>query len=165
DTGYAAALSPSAHDNAPAVIGLIAGTANGQRWAVAIPQGQGAHHRGGKTGRAPRTEIHSFPLPRRGHTPGQKIPMVAGHSAGYLYCFDRANGVYRSVNYGKSWTRIWSKTTQDKRTGWLAFDPDPNVSGELWIGADSGLYKMTNAGSGVVGQSGGGGPQGSPIVG
>jgi hypothetical protein len=165
DTGYAAALSPppSSPDDAPAVIGLIAGTANSKRWAVAIAQGQGPYYWDGNTGWTPSTEADSSPLPGSGNTVGQMIPMVAGHAAGYLYCFDRANGVYRSINYGRSWTQIWNRTTQDKRTGWLAFNPDPNVSGELWIGTDSGLYKMTGAGSGVVGQPGGGGPQVSPV--
>lgn len=153
DTGYAAALSPSNPNNAPAVIGLIAGTVSGQRWALAIAQGTGPYYWNG-SGWTPGTELDSAPLPGSSDSPvAQMAPVVAGRTAGHLYCYDRVNGIYRSTDYGQTWTQIWNKTTADKRSGWLAVNP--NANGEMWVGADSGLFKLTGVGSGVVGQPGG----------
>lgn len=151
-TGYAHALNPANPDNAPAVTGLLAGRDSaGSRFLVAVAQGQGIYRWNG-AGWAIGTENDTAPLPGTAGTVAQVTPIVHGNSAGYLYCFDRVQGLYRSTDSGQTWTRIWAVTTSDNRTGWLA--ANPAVSGELWVSTDSNLYKLSGAGSGTV--SGGG---------
>ena len=135
--------------NTPAVIGLAAGSVGTQRWAVAIAQGA---EPAPTTGTAPdgrqAANWTSWPKPGSTGNVAQHVPIVAGNGS-YLYCYDRANGIYRSTNNGQSWTQIWNKTTSGNNTGWLALNPGV---GELWISADAGLFKMTGEGSGVVDQ-------------
>lgn len=142
-TGYDTQVS-----GAPAVTGLIAGRdGSGNRFVVAIAQGQGAYRWNGTTWSL-CTENDGNPLPGAGGTVGQITPMTPGSEAGHLYCYDRMQGLYRSTDYGQSWNQIWSGTTSDSRTGWLALNP--NVNGEVWVSTDathpdkgSGLYKLT----------------------
>jgi hypothetical protein len=83
----------------------------------------------------------------------QHCPIVAGHGAGFLYCFDRPNRVWRSTDSGITWTLIWTIATAssvtDGRSGWLAVNPA--ATEELWASTNDGLYKLTGAGSGTVG--------------
>jgi hypothetical protein len=68
-----------------------------------------------------------------------------------VYAFDRWQGVFRSNDYGKSWTLIWgaARGNTDERTGFLALSPaQPD---ELWVSAESGLYKFSGAHVGTVG--------------
>lgn len=142
-TGYDTQVS-----GAPAVIGLLAGrNASGNRYAVAVAQGQGIYRWNGTTWTL-CTENDTAPLPGSGGAVGQHVSIVNGNSAAYLYCFDRKQGLYRSVDYGQSWTQIWSVTTSDTRTGWLVVNPA--VNGELWVSTDANLYKLSGAGSGTV---------------
>lgn len=133
---------------APAVTGLLAGRdASDNRYVVAVAQGSGVHRWDG-TRWAICTENDTAPLPGAAGAVGQVTPLVAGTSSGYLYCFDRVQGLYRSADYGQSWTRIWAITTSDPRSGWLAVNPA--VAGELWVSTANGLYKLSGAGSGTV---------------
>jgi hypothetical protein len=142
-TGYDTQVS-----GAPAVIGLLAGrNASGNRFVVAVAQGQGTYRWDG-TNWTLCTENDTAPLPGSGGTVGQHVSIVTGNSAAYLYCFDRKQGLYRSTDYGQSWTQIWTVTTADTRTGWLAVNPA--VNGELWVSTDANLYKLSGAGSGTV---------------
>jgi hypothetical protein len=143
-TGYDTQVS-----GAPAVIGLLAGrNAAGNRYAVAVAQGQGMYRWDG-TRWTLCTENDTAPLPGSGGQVGQHVSIVNGNSAAYLYCFDRKQGLYRSADYGQSWTQIWTITNSDARSGWLAVNPA--VNGELWVSTDSNLYKLSGAGSGTVG--------------
>src|SRR5262249_2920215 len=76
-------------------------------------------------------------------------PIIAGHTTGQMYCFDRGHGVWRSTTDGMPWTLIWNAPVSDGRSGWLATTPTAN--GELWVSTNDGLYKLSNAGSGTVG--------------
>jgi hypothetical protein len=141
-TGYDTQVS-----GAPAVTGLVAGRQAGSRFVVAVAQGQGIYRWDG-TNWGICTENDAAPLPGTAGAVGQVTPLVAGHGAGYLYCFDRKQGLYRSTDYGRSWTQAWTVTSSDPRSGWLAVSP--SVDGELWLSTDSNLYKLSGAGSGTV---------------
>lgn len=141
-TGYDTQVS-----GAPAVTGLVAGRQAGSRFVVAVAQGQGIYRWDG-TNWGICTENDAAPLPGTAGAVGQVTPLVAGHGAGYFYCFDRKQGLYRSTDYGRSWTQIWTITTTDPRSGWLAVSP--SVDGELWLSTDGNLYQLSGAGSGTV---------------
>jgi hypothetical protein len=68
-----------------------------------------------------------------------------------VYAFDRWQGIFRSTDYGKSWTPIWgaARGDTDERTGFVALNPA--VPDELWVSAESGLYKIAGANVGTVG--------------
>lgn len=70
-------------------------------------------------------------------------------SSQYVYAFDRASGVYRSTDYGVTWTQIWNITSDANRVGYIA--QDPNTPTELWISYAAGLFRLTNVQSGTVG--------------
>ena len=108
--------------NTPAVIGLAAGSVGTQRWAVAIAQGAAGPYYWNGTGWSASGELDSWPKPGSTGNVAQHVPIVAGNGS-YLYCYDRANGIYRSTNNGQSWTQIWNKTTSGNNTGWLALNP------------------------------------------
>jgi hypothetical protein len=150
-TGYDSQVINAA-GNSPAVIGLAAGVdQNGSRWAVAIAQGLGAYRWDGASWAACAENDGAQPPGAAGEV-GQTAPVIHGNSGGYLYCFDRKQGVYRSTDYGKSWTQIWAITTADPRAGRLAVNP--GVNGELWVSTDGNLYKLSGAGSGTVANGG-----------
>lgn len=67
----------------------------------------------------------------------------------YVYVFDRASGVYRSDDYGATWTLIWNVTSDVGRTGFIAMNPA--VANELWVSTEDNLYKLSGANSGTVG--------------
>lgn len=159
DTGFTTQVSPSGA-NAPAVMGLCAGTTNGNRWAVASVAGQGPWYWDGSTWRkSTMVAGDNNPLPASNGNVDMHVEMLQGTGAGVVYCYDRQNGLYRSADQGASWQMIWKQATSDNRTGWMVINPAPPTgTTELWFGLDTGLYQMTHAGSGVVGQSGGGGP-------
>ena len=130
------------------MIGLLAGrNASGNRFVVAVAQGAGMYRWDG-TNWTLCTENDAAPLPGSGGAVGQHVSIVNGNSAAYLYCFDRKQGLYRSADYGQSWTQIWTVTTGDTRTGWLAVNPA--VNGELWVSTDTNLFKLSGVGSGTV---------------
>jgi hypothetical protein len=68
----------------------------------------------------------------------------------YVYVFDRASGIYRSSDYGVTWTLIWAVTNDTSTTGYIAQDPaQPTV---LWVSrGSSGLFKLSSVQSGTVG--------------
>ena len=73
------------------------------------------------------------------------------NQAGVHYVFDQATGVWRSTNYGASWTQIWFLTNGDQRAGWIAVNPAVAGGTELWVSAyggtsgTRGLFKIPNA--------------------
>jgi hypothetical protein len=152
DTGYSAALVPPPGDStkANALIGLFAGLDGSTKYIVAVSQGADVWRAVPGSGGA--TQPWSWtPLTTGIGTQGavgQCCPIVAGNGPGYLYCFDRMQGIYRSSSYGQTWTQIYAVTTPDSRTGWLA--PNPAVNGEIWFSTLGGLYKMTGAGGSSV---------------
>jgi hypothetical protein len=65
----------------------------------------------------------------------------------YVYAFDRFSGVFRSSDYGQSWSPLWSGArASDERTGFIALNPAK--ANELWISTDAGLYMIANAAAG-----------------
>lgn len=80
---------------------------------------------------------------------GQHVEFAkdAAH-AGVIYVYDPLIGVFRSTNYGVTWSNIWAKTTSDKRTGNIG--SNPAVPGELWVCTDTGLFYIENAQTGTV---------------
>jgi hypothetical protein len=85
------------------------------------------------------------------HTAGAGQTSSFGYVPGspYVYCFDRQNGVYRSNDYGVTWVQVWSGTDTDIYAGEMV--ADPNTPGTIWFTTHNGLYKITNAHTGVVG--------------
>lgn len=147
DTGYGGVVSGG---NAP--IGLFAGTDSTGVYLAVVAQGAGVY----RAIPVNLSQANGWTWQQVNGVIGtsgqvaQHCPIVAGNGAGYLYCFDRPNGVWRSADFGKTWTLIWSVTSvTDGRSGWLAVNPA--VTGELWASTNDGLYKLTGAGSGTVG--------------
>ncbi len=92
-----------------------------------------------------------------GGSVNMNCPIVADSAnPAVLYVFDRAQGIYRSTNYGLagSWTQIWASSTSyplnvsDGRSGWLAVNP--SVGGELWVTASNGVFQLTSADTGTA---------------
>ena len=63
----------------------------------------------------------------------------------YVFCYDRANGVYRSKDAGASWSRIWTQASNSEGTGYLAYDPGNDI---LWISSQGALYRLNGAAEG-----------------
>lgn len=76
----------------------------------------------------------------------QQTPLTGSGYAGsgVVYFFDREQGIFRSTNYGTSWSLIWSGTASGNfSTGFIACNPA--VAGELWVSANNGLYRLSSA--------------------
>jgi hypothetical protein len=71
----------------------------------------------------------------------------------HVYLFDRGSGIYCSTNYGvaSSWNLVWSVTASDAFHGYMVINPSGSTSDEVWVSTTSGLYKLTNAANGSVG--------------
>lgn len=67
----------------------------------------------------------------------------------YVYVFDRASGIYRSDDYGATWTLIWNVTSDVGRTGFMRLNPA--ASNELWVSTETALYRLAGANTGTVG--------------
>ena len=72
----------------------------------------------------------------------------AGDSS-IVYLYDRESGVWRSRDRGRTWTKIWARTSIAEMTGYLAVAPaDP---GRLYVSVGgSGVYRIDGATSGTV---------------
>jgi hypothetical protein len=66
---------------------------------------------------------------------------------GVVFAFDKKTGIYRSTDYGVTWTLIMSTVTGNREHVCVA---DPTRFGELWVSAKEGLYRLTNAQTGTV---------------
>jgi hypothetical protein len=89
---------------------------------------------------------------------GQHCPIIAGDTPGHLYCYDRAQGLFRSADYGQNWSSapIWSLaanglTVTDPRSGWAATNPAASGD-EIWVSTSDagGLFKLTIGSGGGV---------------
>lgn len=136
-----------------APMGLYAGR-NGSsvRFVLTVAQGQGIYRWTGSTGQWVKATTTDGSTPGVGGSLSSRTPtcpFAADATPGIIYLFDKPTGLYCSQNYGQTWTKVWTKTTSDDRTGWLA--ANPAAPGELWVSTDTGLYKLTNASGGTVG--------------
>jgi hypothetical protein len=77
------------------------------------------------------------------------LPFTALAGSQYVYAMDRHSGVYRSTDYGVTWTLIYGFNSDTATTGYLAINPA--VANELWVSTKTGLYKISGANSGTVG--------------
>ena len=139
-----------------ACIGLYSGRdGSSNRFLIAIGQGSGAY-RGTCPSGSNANLTASWTWTKLGGAAanigatgnnGQFNPFAAkaGNSA-TIYVFDRVQGIYRSTDFGVTWTLIYSINGG----GHIALNP--NTSGELWVvnNANYGLFKLTGAGSGTV---------------
>jgi hypothetical protein len=80
----------------------------------------------------------------------KRLPVVwSSVDADTLWAFDLSTGVYRSTDYGVTWSLIWAATgDSDYYHGWIAADPSDGQV--LWAVTDTGFYKITNARSGTL---------------
>lgn len=128
-------------------VGLVTGlNASGDRLLIAAAQAKGVWTRnltqGGTWAQTSTAFSTGIPSNRR-------LPMAWSTVNGdTIWAFDLTSGVYRSTNYGSSWTQVWSKTGDTiSYGGWIVADPtDGQV---VWVIADDGFYKVTNARSGT----------------
>lgn len=72
----------------------------------------------------------------------------------YVFLYDRASGVWRSSDYGATWSLIWNAVNNVEMSGYIAaMYSDPTV---LWVTKSDGLYKLegvdtgTSVGSGIT---------------
>jgi hypothetical protein len=77
------------------------------------------------------------------------LPFATLSGSNYVYALDRHSGVYRSADYGVTWTLIWSFNTDTAGMGYIALNP--LVANELWVSSSTGLYQLPGANSGTVG--------------
>lgn len=92
---------------------------------------------GALTGAQPRPPFARFWWP-----PGSSV----------VYLYDRASGVWRSNDAGRSWTRIWVQPSAQSRvrTGFVAGDPRDPARLYVSVG-DEGVFRLDGASSGTVG--------------
>jgi hypothetical protein len=64
----------------------------------------------------------------------------------YVYLYDRPTGVWRSSNYGQTWSQIWSHPSDAEHTGYVA--ADPQNADVLYASAADGLSRLTGASTG-----------------
>jgi hypothetical protein len=157
DTSWSPEIGFTKAAGGAACIGLYAGRdASGNLFVLAAGQGAGLYM-GTCAGDTRVTGHWTWAAVASGSaigtsgTTGQYIPFVAGASGQYVYCFDRQQGIYRSADFGATWTLIWQVTATDASSGYLALNP--SVAGELWISTTrnpNGLYRLSNAGAGTV---------------
>ena len=76
------------------------------------------------------------------------LMQVAYAGNGLCYAFDRGSGIWRSADYGLTWTLIWAKTSNDILSGTVAYDA--TRPGRLWVSAAGNLYQLGNADTGTV---------------
>src|SRR5262249_11331954 len=82
-----------------------------------------------------------------GGSTGNQLP-VTYYGNGRAFAYDRKTGIYRSNDYGLSWTLVWNKTSNDYQSGTVAYDV--TVPGRLWVSAGGKLYKLGGADTGTV---------------
>ena len=74
-------------------------------------------------------------------------PMRWRHDA-VAYLFDHASGIWRSIDAGASWQRIWSVKDNVTFQGYIDVDPDDATGGTLYVsmgasGTWPGLWRLT----------------------
>ena len=99
---------------------------------------------GGKTWRD--VSIPTLPSPRRANVssiePSPHVPGTAYAAIEYLRVGDHTPYVYRTRDYGRTWTRITTGLPTDEVSGSFArvVRPDPVTPGLLFAGTESGIY-------------------------
>lgn len=116
--------------------------AEGQRIIVAA-----AHPRGGlvrKVGDGPWERVEGTDALTK--TSGVQSDMLWIPDTSVIFFYDLAQGIYRSVDAGVSWVRIWDHASDVLGTGALAaVDP-----GTVYVAAADGLYRLDGADVGSV---------------
>lgn len=159
EIGYKAASVGNGH----APMGMIAGRDNANNRFIVVVANTVGTFRCTFTGAGQNTpnwvkctENDSAGLPGTGGQLGGResyVPMEQSSNAAIIFCWDQPNGLYRSNDYGQSWTQIWTKLNGNQ----LAVNPSPpgGSGGEVFAAAPDNLYRITGANSGVVGAGGG----------
>lgn len=62
-----------------------------------------------------------------------------------VYLYDRDSGVWRSKDYGATWTNIWNHPSPEEQTGFIVVNP-ANAA-QLYISARDGFYRADDADS------------------
>jgi hypothetical protein len=75
---------------------------------------------------------------------------VVYSGAGLVWAYDRGNGIWRSTDYGLTWTNVWSKVSTDSLSGTTAYNRSLGGTGRLWVSTGGHLYKLGGADSGTV---------------
>jgi hypothetical protein len=90
-----------------------------------------------------------------GGSAGNQVP-VTYYGGGLVFVYDRKTGIWRSNDYGLTWTLVWNNTSSDVTSGTVAYDV--TRTGRLWVSSDGQLFKLSGADTGTVA---GGGVTGS----
>ena len=77
-------------------------------------------------------------------TKSASLSWIPGSPSVYLY--DRPTGVWRSSDYGQTWTQIWAHASDAEHTGYVA--ADPQNADVLYVSAADGLSRLTGAATG-----------------
>lgn len=127
------------------VIGVAAGSVQGERIVLAVVEQSGLWRKSGDSW----TQVSTAVTPTyQGIQAGSWFAWHPGSSTVFL--FDRATGVWRSSDAGRTWTMIWQRPSTWTNTGYLAVDPtDPTT---LYVSAGfAGLHRLDDATTGTVG--------------
>ncbi len=65
----------------------------------------------------------------------------------YVFLYDRSTGIYRSSDYGSTWSLIWAQTSDSEMTGFVAAVPGDTST--LWVSSQNVLYRLDNADTGT----------------
>lgn len=66
---------------------------------------------------------------------------------GIVYLFDRHTGIWRSLDQGVTWDKLWGATNDNEREGFISPDPDDMTGGTLYVSmgessANKGAWKL-----------------------
>lgn len=134
-------------------LGLYAGLDAGSNlFVIAVSQGAGLWRWTSAGGWAQPTG--GSVIGASGADPAGTSHPVSGSGA-LLFAFDHQSGLYRSTNFGTSWTKIWNIRSTNSINGKAILNP--TVANELWVtctpvsSGDSGVYQLAGANTGTVG--------------
>jgi hypothetical protein len=80
-------------------------------------------------------------------TANRHVEFAWNGTSQYVWCYYPEYGLLRSNDYGATWSRIWTKLSGTKHTGYLVKDPSANT---LFLSAVDGVFKITNAHDGSI---------------
>jgi plastocyanin len=65
-----------------------------------------------------------------------------------VYLYDRPTGLWRSRDYGVTWTLAWALPSNNEHTGYVAVDPlNPDVA---YVSANAGFFQLTGLSTGTT---------------
>lgn len=132
---------------APRVVGIAPGTISGQPALIAVDSGGLVRRKVGGYWKPAST--FSPRIAGMFSGPNLKVDIYWPAGSAYVYLYDARSGLWRSTNYGATFTRIWSTVTDARFTGNLAGFSAGTVD-TLFVSTADGLFRLANARTGAA---------------